>query len=117
MGRLEAVYDVTRKIEKILDQSITTQNREEIIQEITRLIEERGQMMEKLAPPFTEQEKLHGKKVVALNEQIEKDMKSLFETLKQDIRQVNKQKETNRSYLNPYGNIKSTDGMYLDSKQ
>lgn len=117
MAKLDTIYDVTNKIEHILNQSITTQNRESIISEVTTLIEERGRMMEELTPPFSEQEKLLGKKVVALNVQIEKKMELMFESLKQDIRKMNKQKESNRSYINPYGDIKSTDGMYLDSKQ
>ena len=117
MVKLDTIYDVTNKIEHILNQSITTQNRESIISEVTTLIEERGRMMEELTPPFSEQEKLLGKKVVALNVQIEKKMELMFESLKQDIRKMNKQKESNRSYINPYGDIKSTDGMYLDSKQ
>jgi flagellar protein FliT len=117
MSRLDVLYDITKKIKKILDQSITTKNREAIIEEVTVLIAERGQVMENLTPPFSEQEKLQGKQIVVLNKQIEKEMESLFDILKQDIRQVNKQKESSRSYINPYGNIKSTDGMYLDSKQ
>ena len=117
MGKLDTIYDVTNKIENILNQSITTKNRESVISEVTTLIEERGRMMEELTPPFSEQDKSLGKKVVQLNVQIEKKMELLFESLKHDIRKMNKQKESNRSYINPYGNIKSTDGMYLDSKQ
>ena len=117
MGKLDTIYDVTNKIEKVLNQSITTKNRESIISEATTLIEERGRMMEELTPPFSEQEKAFGKKIVEINVQIEKKMEILFASLKQDIRKINKQKESNRSYINPYGNIKSTDGMYLDSKQ
>lgn len=117
MNRLEEIYNLTKRMEETLDQSITSQNRESIIKEITVLIEKRGTSMDKLTPPFSVDEKLLGKKVVKLNETIEKEMESLFETLKKDMRQVNKQKESNRTYINPYGNIKSTDGMYLDSKQ
>lgn len=117
MNRLEEIYNLTKRMEETLDQSITSQNRESIIKEITALIEKRGTSMDKLTPPFLVEEKLLGKKVVKLNENIEKEMESLFETLKKDMRQVNKQKESNRTYINPYGNIKSTDGMYLDSKQ
>jgi len=117
MGKLDTIYDVTNKIENILNQSITTKNRESVISEVTTLIEERGRMMEELTPPFSEQDKSLGKKVVQLNVQIEKKMELLFESLKHDIRKMNKKKESNRSYINPYGNIKSTDGMYLDSKQ
>jgi len=117
MGRLDPVYDVTNKIAEILNQNITAKNRESVIEEVTKLIEKRGRMMEELTPPFQEQEKLMGKKIVELNQEIERKMETLFESLKHDIRKVNKQKESNRSYINPYGNIKSTDGMYLDSKQ
>src|SRR5690625_2136328 len=117
MGKLDTIYDVTNKIENILNQSITTKNRESVISEVTTVIEERGRMMEELIPPFSEDDKSEGKKVVQLNVQIEKKMELLFESLNHDIRKMNTKKESSRSYINPYGNIKSTDGMYLDSKQ
>ena len=117
MQKLDILYHVTKELKKVLDQPITSKNREAIIKEMNLLIEKRGNTMEHITPPFTEEEKLIGQEIVVLNEQIKKKMNHLFEELKQDMRLVNKQKESNRSYINPYRNMKSTDGMYLDSKQ
>lgn len=117
MQQLEALYKVTQQLKEILDQPIAAKNRDAIIEEVNVLIEKRGGMMEKVIPPFTEKEKTIGKEIVALNKQIEEKMESLFAAIKQDMRQVNKQKESNRTYINPYRNTTSTDGMYHDSKQ
>ena len=117
MGRLNVLYDITIELKKVLDQSVNPKNREAIINAVDTLIEQRGGIMKDVAPPFTEKEKLIGQNIIALNEQIKGEMKHVFEGLKRDMRQVNKQKESNRSYINPYRNMESTDGMYLDSKQ
>src|SRR5699024_4552662 len=81
MSRLDQVYHVTKKIEKLLNQTNTNESREKVIVEVTALIEERGQLMEHLVPPFSAQEELLGKEIVALNKQIEQRMELLFETL------------------------------------
>lgn len=116
MNRLDALYKVTLELKNVLDQDITSKNREEVINEINVIVEQRGVLMKEITPPYTEKEKKIGQKVVHINEQIEKKMNTLFDTLKHDMRQVKKQKESNRSYINPYGKMKSTDGMFLDSK-
>ena len=117
MNRLDELYKITLELENVLDQDITSKNREEIINRINDIVEQRGILMKEITPPYTEKEKQIGQKVVHLNKQIEQKMNTLFDALKHDMRQIRKQKESNRSYINPYGKIKSTDGMFLDSKQ
>lgn len=117
MKQIEMLYDLTIKLDQILTQPITLKNRDEVIASVTALINERGKYMTNMTPPFTEEEKKMGKEIIERNEKIKWKMNQLFEELKQDMKQVKKQKASSRSYINPYGTIQTTDGMYLDSKQ
>lgn len=117
MDRLEGILKITKEIEKTIEQTVTVKNREEVIHSINELVAQRDIRLKRITPPFTEKEKISGQHTVILNGQIEKKMHILFEELKQDMQQMRKQKKTNRSYINSYGNLASTDGMFLDRKQ
>lgn len=117
MNRLEKLYEVTLKLNEVVSKTVPPKDREEVIQKISQLIDERSTILEKVTPPYTDEEKQTGEKVVQVNEKIKEKMNTLFMELKADIKLVKKKKESNRSYINPYGKLKTTDGMYLDSKQ
>jgi len=116
MKSLEQVYEITLQILRLLEEN-NNRNRNEIIERIDELIGDREHLIKKIHPPYTEKEYQLGQKIVALNEQIKTKMEYLFEDVKSDLKRLNQQKELNRSYINPYGPIKTTDGMYLDRKQ
>lgn len=117
MNRLSKLYDVTKQLEKVLEAQDASSDREVVIAEVNELIEQRDTNLKDIYPPFTEEEQKSGKEIVVLNEKIKKAMNQLFEELKADMREVKQQKESNRKYIHPYRNVKSTDGMFLDSKQ
>lgn len=117
MDRIQQVYEVTNKIKTLLDQNITAKSRESVIEELNDLIEKRGNYMEKLTPPYTEEEKEIGKELVMMNNHIQKKMHLLFAELKLEMKQVKKQKKSNQSYTNPYKNVHTMDGMFMDSKK
>lgn len=117
MNRLKVIYDVTLQLKKRLDQEITSQNREEIIEQVNQLIEQRGKHMQELLPPYSQDEKELGKRLITLNEEIGNKMHVLFNELKKEMKQVKKQKKSNRSYTNPYKNVQTIDGMFMDSKK
>lgn len=117
MNRLEKLYQVTQKLETLLNQNIDTANREQIIGEINTLVEERGQYMSNLVSPYTESEKALGEKLLILNEHIQGKLDALFEELKEEMKQVKKQKKSNQSYTNPYENMQAIDGMFMDLKE
>lgn len=117
MNQLNELYQTTIELKAVLEREITSEKRKEIIEEINKLVEQRRAEMSEITAPYTEYEKQLGQDIVLLNTTIEKEMNQLFEDLKQEMRQVKKQKDTNRSYINPYGKMTSTDGVYVDSKQ
>ena len=117
MNRLLDVYDVTWQMKEVLKQEITVKNREQVIEQVNQLVEARRKHMEKLAAPYSEAEKVLGKKIILLNDQIEQTMEKIFNVLKSEMKQVKKQKQSNRNYTNPYEHVQTMDGMFLDSKK
>lgn len=117
MNRLIKLYDITLSLKELFDQPSTPKNRESIINEVTELIEQRGAEMEKINPPFSKEENEYGKKIVALNKHIQREMNELFIGLKKEMQHMKKQKKSKQSYSNPYQNVQLMDGMFLDSKQ
>src|SRR5699024_9473663 len=45
-----------------------------------------------------------------------KKMNKLYKNVKEDMKQVQKRKTQSYSYLKPYGDLKTPDGMYMDDK-
>ena len=72
--------------------------------------------MDQLNPPYTDEEKVLGEKIYSLNIGIESKMQQLFSDLKVEMKQVQKQKKTKESYTNPYKNVHTSDGTFMDSK-
>lgn len=117
MNRLKVIYDITLQLKEVVDQEITSQNREQVIEKVNQLVEQRGEHMQALQPPYSKEEKLLGKSLIPLNEAIEKEMQVLFNELKKEMKQVKKQKKSNRTYTNPYEHVQTRDGMFMDSKK
>lgn len=117
MDRLTKVLDVTKQLEQLLSVQVSGKNRESIITELNELVAKRGQLLQQVTPPFTDQEKMIGKEVVALNKKIQKKMNEIFHELKQEMKRINQQKKSTNTYENPYKSMPTLDGMFLDQKK
>ncbi|RYG74397.1 flagellar protein FliT [Lentibacillus lipolyticus] len=117
MNRLQELWDTTEELHHVLHAAMEAKDRETTIEQMNRLIERRSEIMKRLQPPFSEAENRLGKKLVCLNKQVQVQMDNLFDELKQEMRQMKKQKKSNRTYVNPYEHVQTMDGMFLDSKQ
>ncbi|HLS09725.1 flagellar protein FliT [Lentibacillus sp.] len=116
MNKLQTLLDITKQLDQVLEEDAHTKNRDEVIERVNELIEKRGKLLETINPPFSDNEQKLGKNIVALNKQIQGKLNQLFNDLKLEMKQVKKQKKSNRSYMNPYENVKIADGMFMDSK-
>jgi flagellar protein FliT len=117
MTRVQKIYDITLQLEKLLNQDISPQNRDQLIVRVNQLIAARGKHMETLPVSYTEREKTLGRNIILRNNRIEQKMKVLFAALKNEMKLIKKRKQTNRNYINPYEHIETIDGMFLDSKK
>jgi flagellar protein FliT len=117
MECLRILSELTEELHEVLHQEITDKNREEIIGRINSLVERRAVYINKLQPPYSREEIELGKKLISLNTEIQTKMHELRDMLKSEIKNVKKQKKSNRSYTNPYASMQHTDGMFMDSKK
>jgi len=117
MNRVQTLYDLSEELRELLNKEITDKNRAEIIEETNELVEKREEYINALQPPYTNEEKDLGKKLIPLNTDIQEKMQKLYEALKLEMKNVRKQKKSNRSYVNPYASVRYTDGMFMDSKK
>lgn len=117
MNRVQAVYEQTKSLLDVLAQLDKEKiNRDQAMEQLTSMIEKREQLISVLTEPYTDEEKVIGRKIMVLNKQLEKEMSTLFEHIKVDMKKLKQNKDLNYSYINPYGKPKTTDGMYVDSK-
>lgn|SRR5690625_5111790 len=116
MNRLKDLYQITKELSGVFDQQITSINRDDLIGKINKLIEQRSQYIVRLKPPYSEAEKIIGKEIVEMNKEIVKEMNELFSHMKKEMQHIRKQKKSNQSYVYPFKNVQSMDGMFMDSK-
>lgn len=112
-----ALEKITQKLYDITNQTITAKKREESLEQIDNLLEEREMLFEKLKPPYTVDEQGKGQEILQLNQQIERKLDRMFIQLKKEIQQMNKQKRRDSSYRNPYESVQVMDGMFVDQKK
>lgn len=117
MSRLNDLLEVTEKIASLLETKYETNDeRIVIIDRLNELLEERGKLIESIVPPYTEEEKEIGKRVIAHDKKIQESMENLYETIREDLKHLKQKKDSNKTYINPYGKMGTVDGMYLDNK-
>lgn len=118
MKTLQALYvlsvNMLTSLEKV---PVDIEEREQVVELVQSFIEKREQLLRQIKGPYSEGEMQLGKQLIHLDEQITHKMNDLLQQIQIDMKKVKEKKKLNRSYINPYGNIKTTDGMYLDSKQ
>ena len=117
MEHLDELLKLTEQLRDLLDNEITSKNREKIIEQTNYLIEMRGKHLQHIKPPFTASEQEIGKRIIHLNTFIQEQMDGLFSDLKVEMKQVKQKKQSNRSYVNPYKSVQSIDGMFMDTKK
>jgi flagellar protein FliT len=117
MNRVQALYDTTVRLDTLVSQQVSSENREEVVQSLTKLMEARALQMEELKPPFSPEEEQLGKELLPLNERISSHVQQIFDQLKIDIRTIKKQKQSGKKYINPYASMQTLDGRFLDKRK
>ncbi|SFM23172.1 flagellar protein FliT [Gracilibacillus orientalis] len=117
MEALKQYFQKTKMMLQLLEQPFKNDERERAIEKINQLLEEREPLTKEIKPPFSSEEQVLGNKVLELDQQLDQQLKKVFQHIKKDMRNAKKQPRSNHSYLNPYKNVASYDGRFLDSKK
>ncbi|MDL4839230.1 flagellar protein FliT [Aquibacillus rhizosphaerae] len=117
MNRLNSLYDVTVKLQELVTSKIPDEERQEKIDKVNSLLKERQVLLNEIKPPYTEEEKVVGKRLLPINEEIQQNLGELFNQVKTDMATVKKKKDSNNKYMNPYKSLSNFDGMFMDHKK
>jgi flagellar protein FliT len=117
MSVVNQIYDVTSRLYSLLkDGKFTEGSRDDVIEKVELILNERQELLSNLKGPFSEEEKLIGQKIIDLNRVIDEKLPQLKAEVQKDMNKVKKQKSSNEKYTNPYKNV-SFDGMFFDKKK
>lgn len=115
MTLVKECYEITQDLLQVV-QSVTTENRDEVIKEIDGLLEKREVLLSSIQPPFSSEEKQLGQEMVAMNREIDAKLALIRSHIKRDINGLNKKKTSMNKYTNPYESV-NFDGMFYDKRK
>jgi flagellar protein FliT len=110
------LFHVTKELYELLHQPAGKEQRDETIEALQRLLDERDLLIQKLQPPYSEEEQELGMQIVSLNEEIYEKLQELKRQIQFDLKSIKQKKIANRNYMNPYQPL-SLDGMFYDKKR
>lgn len=116
MSTVKQLYDITRLLyETVHRPQAQLEERDRQIEEITKLLDKRDELIGQLAPPFQEEEKQLGQEIIRLNKEIDQKLKDILNMIKMDMKQLKVKKEKTNKYSNPYESL-AIDGMFIDKR-
>ncbi|PIC82060.1 hypothetical protein [Sporosarcina sp. P1] len=96
---------------KIIDE----EKRDEVIEQIDKILNERDLLQTQIVQPFTAEEEEFGKELIRLEKDVQTSLERFTHAIRTNISEAQAKKENMNSYVNPYGKM-SQDGAYFDSK-
>jgi len=117
MTTLNQLKIVTEKLQVLVEQPVTVKNRDQQLEQIEELLDQRADLIKKISPPFSEDEMKLGASITERDKEIQLKLNHHFLTLKNELRDVKKHKGSTQKYLNPYRSVASNDGSYWDKKK
>ncbi len=106
---------ITEKI-LALSPQVSDSQRDEMIASVEIFLDERDKLQQQITAPFTPEEELLGKKLVASEADIQKKLSQLTKEIRVDISESQSKSDNMKNYVNPYSSL-GQDGTYYDTKQ
>ncbi|MEY8192667.1 flagellar protein FliT [Peribacillus simplex] len=111
---IRTFHDLTAELLAVLEDRTITE-RDDKIERVTKLIDQRDGLLSQINPPFTGEEQQLGRAVLLLNQQVDHLLKLQKQEIQRDIQGINKKKRSSNKYTNPYESL-SVDGMFYDKR-
>jgi hypothetical protein len=116
MNIIENLDKVTTHLLTLLESPLPAEDkRDYFIEEIDKALQIRDSLLERLAPPFTEEEMAIGKRVAVSSQHIPEKLEAYQKQMKQEWAQIQQSKKTVRAYGQAY-TAPTADGMYYDKR-
>lgn len=115
----QRLLQISAKLYQQLESVPKSENRAELIQDINRLLDERGEMLELILQEgfqIDPQNKIHSM-LIELDKGIRERLSTIMNIVKSDMRNLQTAKKNERQYINPYSSVRAMDGRYYDKKK
>lgn len=117
MGVVHDVWRVTKELLEATALPWPSEDREERLRTVDRLLQERQELLWKLRPPYSEEEQRLGREIVAWNREIEARLRQVRDEIGSDLRITEAKRQANARYVHPYEQPLSFDGMFYDERR
>ena len=111
---MKAWYEVSQTLLKLTQQTGEA-SRDETIANIEKCLDVRDQLQSQITSPFTPEEEALGKKLIAIEESLQKSLVLFNNEIKKNIHDAKSKKSNMKNYVNPYSNL-TKDGTFYDTK-
>lgn len=112
----QTLFSVTTQLAELASNVPSQEKRDEVIDQIFTLLEERDALLPQVEPPKNENERLIINKVVELNSQINVSMNRILADIKKDLTGLKEQKKAHTQYINPYKSLNNVSAFF-DKKE
>lgn len=118
LTNLRELYAVSRGLYDHLQEDFPQgdDERDQYIQRVNELLDQREQLMSSLQRPAAPAEVKVAQEIFRLNEGIQMKLKTNQQRIQTDINKLTKKRNTGRRYENPYDGP-TPDGVFFDSKK
>ncbi|BAD77397.1 flagellar protein [Geobacillus kaustophilus HTA426] len=117
MGVVHDVWLVTKELLEATALPWPSEEREERLAAVDRLLLEREELLRKLRPPYSEEEQELGREIIVWNQEIEARLLRVCEEIRRDLRMTGAKRQANARYVHPYEQPLSFDGMFYDKRR
>ncbi|CAH0237460.1 hypothetical protein SRABI96_02839 [Peribacillus sp. Bi96] len=111
---IQTFHDLTAELLAVLEDQAMAE-RDDKIERIIQLIDQRDELLSQIKPPFTGEEQQLGRATMLLNQQVDRLLMLQKQEIQRDIQEINKKKQSSNKYTNPYENL-TIDGMFYDKR-
>jgi len=118
MGPVERLLSISARLYEHLSTIPDGDDREEFIEKIDVLLDERGAIIEEInqSGKSLDGHQLN-KHLQKLDHDIQERLQKVMTAIKSDMKTLQQSKKTEQQYLNPYSSVRVMDGMYYDGKK
>lgn len=118
MDKTQQLLQVSAKLYQHLTTLPTEDKRDEFIETIHGLLEERGILIEKMQQEdfrIDRENKSH-QMLAELDKGIRERLANVMKAIQADLKDLQNAKKNEKQYLNPYSSVQVMDGRYYDKK-
>lgn len=115
----QQLFQVSAKLYQLLESMPSGEKRDEFLQQMKQLLNERGELIEQLVQENIQLDETDPNDftLLELDRGIQERLDEMMQSLKMDLRNLQTAKKQEQRYMNPYANVRVMDGMYYDKKK